>query len=89
MVLKIMSKSKVTGEPPTVIYSDAMDTLVVRIHADELPGSVFSLQTGSVQLPDDLTEILAGAGDFVDVEVRVTCCTSEQNLESVLTESFE
>jgi len=74
MVLKIMSKSKVTGEPPIVIHTDAMDTLVVRIPAGELAGSVFSLQTGSVQLPEILTEISAGVGDFVDVEVRATCC---------------
>ena len=69
VVLKVIAKNKVIGEEPTVILTEAMEVLVVRLHPDEVAGSVFRLPTGSVQLPDDLKASLSGVGAFVDIEV--------------------
>ena len=69
MVLRIIAKSKVIHEKPTVIRSESMDALVVRLHPDKVSGYRLILDSGSVQLPDNLNEILVGVGDLVDVEV--------------------
>ena len=65
-VLRTIAKSNVIGEAPTIIHTDAMDALFVRLQPDEVAGSLLNLQTGSVQFPDDFTEI---DEDFVDIEV--------------------
>ena len=69
MVLRIILKTKVIDEEPTVILSESMNALVVRLHPDKVSGYLLILESGSVKLPDNLSEILVGVGDFVDVEV--------------------
>ena len=66
-----MAKRKVVNEEPTIIRTEALDAMVVRLDPEEVAGSSLTLETGSVQLPDsaDMREALTGAGDFVDIEV--------------------
>lgn len=66
-VLMTVAERKVIGEKATVIHTEVIDALVVRLHPDEVPGSLLTLEiasvhardmlnisyfTGSVQLPD-------------------------------------
>lgn len=66
-----MTNGKVVGEEPSVVDTEALDALVVRLHPEEVAGSLLTLETGSVRLPDsaNMRELLRGAGDFVDIEV--------------------
>jgi len=66
-----VTKRKVVNEEPTIIRTEALDALVVRLEPEEVAGSLLTLETGSVQLPDsvDMREALTGAGNFVDIEV--------------------
>ena len=66
-----MAKSKVVNEEPTIISTEALDALVVKLDPVEVAGSLLTLETGSVQLPDSaaMRQVLTGAGDFVDIEV--------------------
>ena len=70
-ILRTIAEKKVIGENATVIQTEIIDALVVRLHPDEAAGSQLTLKTGSVQLPDsaDMKETLNGVGNFVDVEV--------------------
>lgn len=70
-VLRIVAKKKMIGEKATVIHTEVIDVLIVRLHPDGAPGAWLTLETGSVQLPNsaDMKEALTGAGNFVDVEV--------------------
>ena len=69
--MKTATKRKVVNEEPTIIRTEALDALVVRLDSEEVAGSLLTLETGSVQLPDsaDMRKTLTGAGDFVDIEV--------------------
>ena len=70
-ILKTVAKRKVVNEEPTIISTEALDALVVKLDPVEVAGSLLTLETGSVQLPDSaaLRHLLTGAGDFVDIEV--------------------
>lgn len=70
-VLQTVVNRKVVGEVPTVIRTGALEAQVVRRHPVHVAGSSLTLETSYVQLPDsqDMRKMLAGAGDFVDVEV--------------------
>ena len=72
-ILRTVAKRKVVNEKPTIIRTEALDALVVRLDPEELAGSVLTLETGSVQLPDSagMRETLEGVGDFVDIEVML------------------
>lgn len=69
--MKTVAKRKVVNEEPTIISTEALDALVVKLDPVEVAGSLLTLETGSVQLPDlaALRHVLTGAGDFVDIEV--------------------
>lgn len=70
-ILKTVAKRKVVNEEPTIISTEALDALVVKLDPEKVAGSLLTLETGSVQLPDsaNMKQVLAGAGDFVDIEV--------------------
>ena len=72
-ILRTEAKRKVVSEKPTVIRTEVLDVLVVRLDPEELAGSVLTLETGSVQLPDSagMRETLIGVGGFVDIEVML------------------
>ncbi|XP_078349636.1 LOW QUALITY PROTEIN: polycystin-1-like protein 2 [Oculina patagonica] len=70
-ILRTVTNGKVVGEEPSVVDTEALDALVVRLHPEEVAGSLLTLETGSVRLPHsaNMRELLRGAGDFVDIEV--------------------
>lgn len=78
-VLRTVAKGKVVGEEPSIISTEALDALVVRLHPEELGGSLLTLETGSVGLPADMRGLLTGAGDFVDVEVSFSRAFQGEN----------
>lgn len=71
--MRTVTKRKVVNEKPTIIRTEALDALVVRLDPEEVAGSLLTLETGSLQLPDsaDMRETLTAAGDFVDIEVML------------------
>ena len=69
--MRSVAEKKLIGEEATVIHTELIEILVARLHPDEVPGSMLTLETGSVQLPDsaDVAQVLSGFENFVDVEV--------------------
>lgn len=72
--MRTVAKRKVVNEEPTIIRTETLDALVVKLNPEEVAGSFLTLETGSVQLPDsaDMREALTGLGDFVDIEVLLS-----------------
>lgn len=88
-VLRTVTNGKVAGEEASFIRTEALDGLVARKHPDELAGSLLSLETGSVWLPnsDDMRELMASVGSFVDVEVSFYCTgkrKAEENFDELM-----
>lgn len=51
-ILRTVAKRKVVNEEPTIIRTETLDALVVKLNPEEVAGSFLTLETGSVQLPD-------------------------------------
>jgi len=77
LILRVIAESKVVDEEPTVMRTESVNTLVVRLRPEKVNGTSLTLPTGSVHFPDYLGGRLFGVEDFVDVEVlALLCCVS-------------